>query len=432
MDIKGFSGKIMKDSLYRNSIFMIASTAIMSFFGFLFWIVAARLYSTADIGLATSLISVMGLITGLSVLGLNVGLIRYLPRSRDKSNKINTCFTLAGLASIVVSVVYLLGMGVLSPDLVFIKENALISFAFIFFMVFACLGTLIESVFIALRDTKFILIKNSLFSVLKILGLFLGVGLGAFGLFSSWMISLIVSVVVLGVVLVRKFDYEPRLVFYDSIVRQMGKYSFGNYVAGFVGGLPMMILPIMILNRLGSEMVAYYYMPMMIAGLLFVISSATTNSLFAEGSWATGSRPKKMDDRRWMIEKKKADDGLGKLVWKAVKIISVLLIPAIIIVFFFGDLVLGMFGADYAREGFGFLRILAISGIFVTVNGTYKNILKIKNKTKELVFMNFLSASLILGLSYLFLDMGLIGIGVGWALGLVGMSLIYFVLNVRN
>lgn len=70
-----FYKHVMSDSLYRNSIYLMLSTLIMSFFGFIFWMVASRLYDAGDIGLATGLISVMGLIVGLSVLGLNVGLI---------------------------------------------------------------------------------------------------------------------------------------------------------------------------------------------------------------------------------------------------------------------------------------------------------------------------------------------------------------------
>ncbi|HDZ61493.1 MAG TPA: hypothetical protein ENH46_07310, partial [Candidatus Pacearchaeota archaeon] len=41
--------------------------------------IIARMFAIYEVGLATTIISVMGLITGFSVLGLNIGLIRYLP-----------------------------------------------------------------------------------------------------------------------------------------------------------------------------------------------------------------------------------------------------------------------------------------------------------------------------------------------------------------
>ena len=146
-----------------------------------------------------------------------------------RSKKINTCFTLVALASIIIGSIYLLGIGKFSPALSFIQENIIMSFAFIFFVIVTSIGNLMDSVFIAFRDTKFILIKNFVFSVLKIGGLFVFVSFGAFGIFSSWMISLAIALGVLFVVLVMKFGYKPRFEFHDSIIHKMGKYSFGNY-----------------------------------------------------------------------------------------------------------------------------------------------------------------------------------------------------------
>ena len=47
--------------------------------GFFFWLIAARFYSTADIGLASAIISAMGLISMLSLLGFDISLVRFLP-----------------------------------------------------------------------------------------------------------------------------------------------------------------------------------------------------------------------------------------------------------------------------------------------------------------------------------------------------------------
>jgi len=47
---------------------------------------------------------------------------------------------------------------------------------------------------------------------------------------------------------------------------------------------PNMILPIMVLNVLGAEQAAYYYIAYAIAALLFMIPNAISMSLFVEGS----------------------------------------------------------------------------------------------------------------------------------------------------
>jgi len=386
------------------------STGIMSVLGFVFWMVIARLFTTHDVGLATTIISVMGLITGLSVLGLNVALIRYLPRAKDKSKKIDTCFTLVAIVSVIVTSVYLMGIGKFSPDLYFIKENLILAFSFILFMVLAGFNNLIESIFIAYRSTKYILIKNTIFSFFKIIipfG-FISLGfLGAYAIFSSWMIAIFIGFCFSLFILIKKFEYKPRFVCYDSIIKQIGQYSFGNYIAGFIGGLPLMILPILILNKLGAEQVAYYYMSMMIAGLLFVIPGATTQSLFAEGSYN-----EKM---------------LKEQVKKAVKIIALIMIPGILITVFFGDLILLAFGKEYATEGFRFLQIIALSGVFVGVNSIFMNILRVRKKVKSLVIMNSIRAILILGGSFILISksLNLIGVGYAYLIGVFLTSLIY-------
>ena len=53
---------------------------------------------------------------------------------------------------------------------------------------------------------------------------------------------------------------------------------------------------------------------------------------------------------------------------KAIKIISLLLIPAILVTFLFGRYILLAFGKEYSSEGVIFLQILAISGIFLSIN----------------------------------------------------------------
>ena len=398
---------MMGDSLYRNSIYLIVGTLLMSVLGFIFWMIGARLFSTEQVGLATTLISVMGLITSFSLLGFNSGLIRYLPSMEERDKKINTSFTLIAIVTVIISAIFLLSVRMFSPKLMFIHDNVILAFVFIFFMVFASFNSLIDSVFIAYRSAKFILLKNSIYSLLKIALLSSFVWLGAYGIFSSHMAGLIVGFFVLFFILIFKFDYKPKFAFYDSIIRKIGRYSFGNYLAGFIGGLPSMVVPILILNKLGAESSAYYYMAMMIATLLFTIPQATSNSLFAEGSY---------DIKNIKIQIK-----------KAFKIIALLLIPAILIVASLGQYVLLLFGKEYSVEGFRFLQLMAFSGVFVGMNGIFGTLLRIKKRIRALIVISVISMALILGLSYLLVDYGLWGIGLAWLIGQAVISGVYWV-----
>jgi len=277
--------KFMADSLFRNSIYLMASTVVMAGFGFFFWMINARLYTAEEIGLGSTLISVITLITTISMLGLNATIIRYLPTSKHKNREINTAFTISTLTAIIISSIFLLGLHIFSPKLIFIKNNLYYSIFFIISMVFMTYFSLIESIFIALRSAQNILVKNTVFSILKLILPFALFTFGAMGIFGSWTIAGAIGYFSAVIILIWRFGYKFERVIHDTVVKKIAVYSLGNYIAGFISNLPIMILPLMITNLLSPETTAYYYMAMMIANLLFVIPTAVTSSLFAEGSF---------------------------------------------------------------------------------------------------------------------------------------------------
>lgn len=400
-----FYNHLVGDSLYRNSIYLMLSTAIMAFFGFFFWIINARLFKPEQVGIATTLISVVALITSLSMLGLNNGIIRYLPTSERKNNKINTAFTLVTVASILIALIYLIFVNIFSPKLLFVKENIFFAILFVVFAVFSSLNILSESVFIAYRSTKYILIKNTIQSIVKLaLPIFL-LSLGAYGIFVSVGISFVVAFVLGLIFLIVKFGYLFRPIINKEVVNRMTKFSLGNYATGFIGGLPGMLLPIIILNNLGARFSAYFYMVLMIANFLYIIPLATSQSLFAEGSY---SEPE-----------------LRIHIKKAVKIISLIMIPAIIIMIAFGKYILLAFGKQYSNEGMILLQLFAISGIFLSINYIGNSIFYIKHKIKLLILVNFINALTILSLSVILVNQNLLGIGVAWLIGQAMTSIIY-------
>lgn len=73
----------LRDPLYKSSYFIMLTSISNAGFGFLFWILAARLYPKEDVGVATALISSMALLVLLSRFGLDQSIIRFFPE-RDK------------------------------------------------------------------------------------------------------------------------------------------------------------------------------------------------------------------------------------------------------------------------------------------------------------------------------------------------------------
>lgn len=404
--------KLYGDSLYRNSFFLMASTAVMSAFGFVFWTLNARLYPADQVGLATTMISAAALISGLGSLGLGNGLIRFLPTSERKNNKINTAFTLSGGLTLVLGLVYILGISIFSPALKVLQENLLISILFITSTAIITIAGVIDTVFIAYRSAGFVLTKNTVFSLIKIFLPVILISFGAFGIYASYAGALMIAVIASFFILITKLNYLIKPMIDMAIVKRIFRFSFGSFLAGFIGGLPGMMLPILITNSIGPKYSAYFYMVLMISNLIYIIPSAVAQSLFAEGSH---------DEANISLQLK-----------RAIGMILAILIPMVLMILIFGQFILLTFGQEYSTEGLGLLRLFALSSIFVSVNSIGSIILYIRHKVKLLVGINTIGAIVILGLSAVLNNGDLTRVGWAWLIGQGVSAGIYAVILRRN
>ena len=78
----------LRDPLFRNGYALICNTVLTSLLGTGYWILAARHYSTGDVGRASAAISTMVLLSGIAQLNLGPALTRFLPRAGGGSARL--------------------------------------------------------------------------------------------------------------------------------------------------------------------------------------------------------------------------------------------------------------------------------------------------------------------------------------------------------
>lgn len=393
------------DSLFRNSMYLMINSGLMAGLGFLFWIASARLFAPEAIGVVTTVIANATMLANFSLLGFNTAVIRYLPKVTGKNRLLDTSLTVAGGASLLVAVLFLLGLPLISRELLFIGQDAAFAVGFVLLVIAFTSTMLIDDIFIAHCQAKYVLATNSLMSAVK-LGLpFVLAGLGVFGLFLSFSIAAAVAVLAAFVLLVWRlgYVYKPRIS--KQLVAQVMHFSLGNYLVGILLGLPMMVFPLIITNHLGSAQAAYYYMAMTMASLLYVIPTATTHSLFAEGSH---------DDTR-----------LVQLTIATSKLTALLLAPAIVVLIAGGQFVLLVFGKSYSTEGQTLLQLFAVSGLFYAVNTVLSTWLRVQHRMRPLIVITLIGTVCICVGSYLLISFGINGIGLAWLGGQLLMSILF-------
>lgn len=399
----------LHDSLFRNSLYLMSATAVLAAFGFVFWIISARLVSPEHIGIATTLISTMNMIAILSLIGFDIALVRFLPKSRQPNEKINTTMVLVGSSAFTLAMVFVFFVQSISPDLAFVSKNPFTAGIFILFCVMSALNVLTDSIFLAYRQTKYSLIINAIFSVLKILLPFFFVSWGAMGIFTTAALAQSVGFLISIGVLMHSFSYRPSLRISFPVVSQLWHYSMWNYLNGILHLVPVLLLPIFITNRLGPSQAAYYYIVMMIGNFLYDIPRATTQSLFAEGS----------HDEQSLAQNSK----------KSFRIIASLLFPAMLLLFGFGKYILMVFGHSYSSESTLLLYCVVFTAIPISINSIIGSSFRVKKKMWPLVVTDICYAFSVLGFSYLLISWGLLGIGIALFIGMSIVCVLNYVLH---
>lgn len=360
-----------KDSLVRNSIFLIINTVLTAASGFLAVSLLTHLYSNLAVGLSAAALSVGTLIGAISQFGMNFSLPRFLPTSNFRRELINTALTITIVVSIVGTFVFL----ALPSTAKFLTLGGILFVTlFIVGTSLDAAETQLEAIFIADRSADKIAFANSFANLLKIIAPPAFLFMGGCGAYASRIISGIATFVILAIILTRrghKFSIDANL----EATKDLRRFSAGAYIGGLLGGLPMMVLPIIVLSRFGPTQSAYWYVSMSIASVLYQLPGVVSRVLLGEIS-------QNSSDRRY-------------LVFRATKVMFVILVPVSTGAYFLAPVILSFFGGQYVEGSLAALRWLILAGLPAVLNLTSGAILFLAKKTFAVAVVNCTDAVLV-------------------------------------
>jgi O-antigen/teichoic acid export membrane protein len=397
-----FRGKLwglLTSSLYRNAIFLMTNNMLMGMSGLAFWLLAARFYQTEDVGLGSAALSAMQLLGLFATLGLDYALIRFLPGSgKGARDMVNSCLTISGLAAIFFALVFIAGLDVWSPALLFLREDPVFLSAFVVLTAGWTLHMLGGKIFVAWRRTGYTLAEGTVFNALRIgLVILMASFFAVFGLFAAWGVAaaLAIAVGILWFLPRVQRGYRPLPTIKRQVVAKVVRFSFANYVTALFWFAPSFVLPIMVVNRLGAEETAYFYIAWAISRLLFAAGMSISMSLFAEGS----------HDEKALLRDTR----------RSIMLTAAVVAPGALVIVFFGDDVLRLFDPEYAENGTDLMRVLVASALPLSLNHIFFGVRRVQMKMRSVVGLNALIATGTLAGSWVLLpDMGIMGAGVAW------------------
>ncbi|OZM76384.1 lipopolysaccharide biosynthesis protein [Pseudonocardia sp. MH-G8] len=323
------------------------SSGLTSGFGLLFWILAARLYDPATVGVNSTVLSALSLLGAAAQLNLGNALLRFVPVAGGRARRlVAACYAVAVAAAATAGAVFALGAAWWAPGLhAWFGGSALLAF----FAVSTPIWTMFvlqDYVLPALKRAAVVPVENLVFSVLKILFLAGAAALGTTsGIAVSWMVATAVIVLIVTIYLARVLphrrpaDPDPRPVTVPDVASFVrADYAGTVFLLAAVFGLPLLVLA-----RLGPEAAAVYGVVWQIAYALYLVVNGMGQSLVAH----VAAEPDKLEAaRRSMISKA-----------------MVLLVPAVLGIAVLAYPLLSLFGPLYADEGTLLLVLLALSAI---------------------------------------------------------------------
>lgn len=390
---------LLRTTLYRNALFIMANQLLLLGAGLGFWLLAANRYSEDEVGIGSATVSAMLLLSYLSLLGLDYAVIRFLPNAGNKFNTmVNSCLTLGGVVSTGAAIIFIFGLDLWSPAQKFLQEKPAYGVGFVVCTAGWTLYWIAGRTFIANRRAGFTLAQGVIFNIFRLtLIVVLASFFDHFGIFTSWGVGGLVAVAIGIFIFLPKIQnsYSPVPTIKMSVLAPMVKFALSNYVVALLWFGTIYMLPLLVINILGEEENAYFFIAWQLANILFSISIAISFSLLAEGS----------HNRQ----------ALGRDTIRSLKFTFAIVIPAMVLVLLFADKMLAIFGTDYADNATDFLRLTAISAIPVSFNQVYFSVKRVKMEMNSVVAINAFTAIGVVVISVILLDsMGIEGSGIAW------------------
>lgn len=400
-------------TVYRNSLFVLASTATTAALGFLFWVFVARFYSPAQVGIATSLISAMSLISYLSQFGLNSTLIRFPAASHARNAQLTLALCVVTVAGGLLALGYLAGLPWYGEKLLFVRENPLAVTVFAALCAFAAVNQLAKSVFTGARAPELNVLSDGLAQGAAKLALptFL-TGFGMYGIVGSTGAGFVAAVLCALFLMRRRLGFRFELRVGGTRLREQFTYSLASYVSGLLDLLPQLILPLIVLHHLGAEATGYFYVAFQIASLLNAIAFSVGEALFAEGSHDPTQLP--------------------MLLRRTAVIIAAAQTPAAAVIAGGSGLILWVFGPGYAEAAGPLLVAFAVSSLAVALSAWANFALKITRQLRQLIVNNAVFALVTVSLALLWAPRGLVWIGWAWGLGNLASGLVAMIALLRG
>ena len=388
---------------FANSVALILGRVASSGLGFLTWLITARLFAPAEVGIASGVVSAMMLCVQLALLGIGAAVIKLYPEHESRPARLlDSSLNLVSAAALVASGLFLLLASVAFRELSVVAATPLYTLLFLAMTLFGAVNVLLDNVSIAMRRNDQVFVRNVLFGIITIslvaaLPLLLGAA-DSISIVFAWALAGFGACALGAVQLWRSLShyfYRPQINL--GIGRRLVRVGLPNYLLTLTERAPNWVIPIIVTELLSPVDNAHWYTVWMMAWVVFIVPISVGQNLFAEAS----RRPDAI--REALRHSTRTSLLLGGLAAGGIAL--------------FAPLILSLLGPGYAAAGVTPLRILVLAVVPVIYIQNYYAICRARSKLLEATLTGITSGTASV----------VAAIAVGPVYGLTGMALSWLI-----
>lgn len=266
---------------------LVVAIILNSATGFVFWWMAARMFSTDAVGLAGAAVSAMLLLSQIAVLGLGTQLAGVLHGEERRASLAITALVVSATAGAILALAFALLASALSAEFAPLVAGPLVLATFVAGVSLTSLASILDQVMVSLFQNAYQLIRNAVFSfgrlaVLAAAALVLApAGMVIYG---AWTAGVLISLAVVAI-LFRNARLSPsiRPLMWLSLGRMAGK-AFAHHVLDLSRSASVWLLPLLVTVMLSPQQNAGFYVAMLLANFIAIVGKSGTFTLYIVGA----------------------------------------------------------------------------------------------------------------------------------------------------
>ena len=373
----------LSDPLFRNAYALMINTGTTGLLGLVYWLLAARHYTAADVGRASAAYAAMNLLAGITGLSLTGALARFMPQSGGTTRAlILRAYAVSAAASLLITVPFLLTVGHWGSSY---SELAGVTAGFVFTaaVVVWSIFTLQDGALIGMRNSPWVAIENGVFGVAKI---FLLIGFAAvlphLGIYISWLLPVVIAVPLVNMLIFRRLVPRHERLVGDRqppTTRQVGRFVAGDFTGSLCLLATVNLVPIVVATLVGPGANAYFYIAWTVGTTVDLLAINMAMSLTVESAF---NRAK-----------------LAAHTRTAMRRTFLILVPVAALTAALAPWALSLFGPGYAAHGAPILQLLAVATLPKALTELYFGALRAQSRTSRIAVVQVVRAVLLLGLA---------------------------------